>query len=127
MTFVGLGHQLEFPFITKLSVFAGGFNLSENLKVNFTYEANLVAAREFCKLFLRKKVFPEKVLETDLESMFRDSFSSPFAPVLSAACVNINEDGVTCRKMGVKCMALLDNVVDFSKCHILKNDRLFSE
>lgn len=126
MTFIGLGHQLEFPFIPKLSVFSGGFNMSDNLKANFIYESDLMAARKFCKIFLQNMVFPDSVSEEDVMKLFRNSFTSPFAPVLRATCVNICEDGVTCRKMGVKCMALLDNMIDFSKCHILQNDPLFS-
>lgn len=127
ITFLGVGHQKEFPYIPRLSVCAGGFNMSENLKVNFTYEANLMELKEFCKLIIKNAVFPGSVSKEDVKCMFSKSFSRPFAPEIGIACVNSKEDKETCRKMGVKCMALTDNGPEFNKCHILQNDPLFSD
>lgn len=126
MTFIGVGHQLNFPYIPRLSVFAGGFNLSDNLKANFTYEANIMAARRLCKATSKKAVFPNEVSNNEIRSILNESFFN-FNPILRIACVNLRKEDNICRKMGTECMALVDSDLDFSKCHILKNDPLFSE
>lgn len=113
LMFVGFGFQEHFPFIPRMTIVAGTFNLSENLAVQLEYDMNLMMLYIFSWLVAKEAIAPGSVPEETLDK----AKVSTFDLRIGVACKNI-ADG-KCKKMGIRCVAKTNGSINFSWCPIL--------
>lgn len=122
IAFVGFDYQKQFPFIPKMSLGMGGFNLSENLKISTSYDVDLMALYTFSWLFAKDSIEPLSIDPEQLNLWYRKTWLNAFHANVGLGCKNSSEPDRICQKMGIKCVAITDNGLDFKKCPILKED-----
>lgn len=118
LMFVGFGHQKCFPFIPKMQLMVGSFNISENLRVYLKYHVNLQLMLNYCRVIAKHVVTHDLVPPEELAKIQEPAFE--VQP--GVACINITGKDRKCKKMGVKCIAISDQGIKFSKCPILTED-----
>jgi len=113
LLFIGFGYQQDFPFIPQMDIVVGGFNLSENLKVQIKYQINLMMMYIYSWLVAKKVIDPASIPDETIEL----AGASMVKFHTRIACKN-GQDG-KCSKMGIRCLAQTEKGLDFSKCPIL--------
>jgi predicted transcriptional regulator len=113
---VGFGYQECFPFIPQMSIMAGGFNFSKNLKVLLEYNVDLNTLYNYCWLLAKSATIPGSIHEEDLMKCY----TSAFKVHTLLACKN--EQNGKCKKMDITCVAISDQGIVFSKCPILAEE-----
>lgn len=124
LMFIGFKGEGDVPFIPKMDIIAGGFNLSENLKVILKYAVNLMALYTFAWLTAKQQVDPSSVNKERLNEWLKNTWLCGLNPHIEIACKNGDKNG-NCKKLG-KCIALEEREkirhLNFKKCPILIKD-----
>lgn len=125
LMFVGFKGEGDMPFIERMNIMGGGFNLSENLKLMLNYDVNLFALYIYAWLKVKEQIAPNSVDPLQLEAWERKTWLAGFNPNINIACKNGDRKGY-CRKLDRNCMALElregKTFLNFKKCDILVND-----
>lgn len=125
LMFVGFKGEGDMPFIERMNIMAGGFNLSENLKLMLNYDVNLIALYSYAWFMVKRQIDPNSVNPKQLETWLRKTWFTGFNPQITIACKNADKNGY-CRKLNKKCIALENRegkpYLNFRKCQILLND-----
>lgn len=125
LMFVGFKGEGDMPFIERMNIMAGGFNLSENLNLLLSYDVNLIALYSYAWLMVKRQVDPSSVDPKQLEAWLKKTWFAGFNPNITIACKNADGEGY-CRKLKRKCVALEIRegkpCLNFRRCHILLND-----
>lgn len=118
LMFVGFGHQQCFPFIPKMQLVVGSFKISENIRVNLEYLVNLQLMLNYCRVVAKKTVAHDFVSPEEWAKIQVPAFEVKTKFI----CINSTGKDRKCKKMGLKCVAISDQVFELSKCPILTED-----
>lgn len=123
LTFLGFDYLKDFPIIPEITLWVGGFELSENLLVKLEYRANLEALHTFSWLSAKKAIDPVSIDPGHLEEWLKRTWISGFSPRVGIVCKNL-EENERCKKQGIRCLVLENEKGErnFSKCPILVKD-----
>ena len=125
LMFVGFKGEGDMPFINRMNIVAGGFNLSENLKLLLNYDVNLIALYSYAWLMVKQQIDSDSVDREQLETWQKKTWLAGFNPKITIACKNADRGGY-CKKLKRKCVAVEiregESHLNFRACQILQND-----
>ena len=124
LMFVGFKGYGQIPMVPKITICAGGFDLSENLRIKLSYYLNLLALYTVGWLVAKKTADPEGFDKQKLDEFLNKAWQSSLSHKVVLLCKNSvkSERGVKCRKTGKPCVALKGTKLDFKKCPIILED-----
>jgi len=125
LMFVGFQGEGGIPFIPRINIMAGGFDLSDNLKVKLNYDMNLMALYTYAWIKIRERLDPNSVSRLQLEDFEKKVWSASFKLNFGIGCKNRDRNGY-CKKLKSKCVAFEmhngEPYLNFKNCDILVND-----
>jgi hypothetical protein len=122
LMFIGFKGEGDIPFIRRMNIMAGGFNLTENIKISLKYQVDLTALYVFAWLAVRRHISPEDVPQDQLNAWLKRTWLSALNPDIGIACKNSDEK-FWCKKFQKKCTAVdSERGIDLKKCPIIVED-----